>query len=426
MKAQVSSAFGARCGLGLMLSHRGNGMGLAWEDGGVEAAMIRARKNRDGSTSYQLVVYAGADEDGREQYARRTLSGVSKREANKAHSQLTIEVQSGQTGPSRSMTVKQLADEWWSTHAPELSPSTRIGYRYWLDHRVLPEFGRRRISSVKTADVERWYTNLREGPKPLGVRSIRNCRTVISAMFTAAVRWGYLPTSPVTRARIPRVQKWSPKSPEPEHVAARIAAAEDHDPDLGVFARLAVATGARRGELAALRWSDVDLEQSIVHLRLAVVNDDGGTGKRMRSAVVSKDTKTHAERSVGIDEGTLKALRSLRQRRVEVALAAGVAHAVDAFLWPIDLEGVQPRPPDRFSNDWRRIDQAVDDGAHVRLHDLRHFHGTMLVGAGVPIVSVRDRLGHSSLTVTNIYVDGRPEWDRESARVMGAILDGTS
>jgi len=69
---------------------------------------------------------------------------------------------------------------------------------------------------------------------------------------------------------------------------------------------------------------------------------------------------------------------------------------------------------------------AVDDGAHVRLHDLRHFHGTMLVGAGVPLASVRDRLGHSSLTVTNIYVDGRPEWDRKSADIIGAVLDGTS
>jgi integrase len=70
-----------------------------------------------------------------------------------------------------------------------------------------------------------------------------------------------------------------------------------------------------------------------------------------------------------------------------------------------------------------KVDPAVDDGAHVRLHDLRHFHGTMIVGAGVPLPSVRDRLGHSSLTVTNIYVDGRPEWDRKSAEIIGDLLD---
>jgi len=72
------------------------------------------------------------------------------------------------------------------------------------------------------------------------------------------------------------------------------------------------------------------------------------------------------------------------------------------------------------------VDAAVDDGAHVRLHDLRHFHGTMLDGAGVPLPSVRDRLGHSSLTVTNIYVDVRPELDRKSANIIGSVLDGSS
>jgi integrase len=98
----------------------------------------------------------------------------------------------------------------------------------------------------------------------------------------------------------------------------------------------------------------------------------------------------------------------------------------DAYLWRATVDGMEPLPPDRFSYAWRKVDAAVDDGAHVRLHDLRHYHGTMLVGAGVPLPTVRDRLGHSSLTVTNIYVDGRPEWDRRSADIIGAVLDSPS
>lgn len=66
--------------------------------------------------------------------------------------------------------------------------------------RVLPEFGKKRISAVTTADVERWYGRLRDGDRPLGIRSIRGYRTVLSAMFSAAVRWGYPPSSPVERA----------------------------------------------------------------------------------------------------------------------------------------------------------------------------------------------------------------------------------
>jgi integrase len=379
---------------------------------------------KDGSTTYQLVVYAGRNDRGGDEYVRRTLRGVSRREANKVHAQLTLDVQEGRTGPSRSLTVKQLSIEWWEAQARELSPSTRIGYRHWLDARVLPHFGRKRISTVSTADIEKWLGHLREGPNPLGIRSIRACRTVLSAMFTAAVRWGYLPSSPVLRARVPRAPKWTPRAPEPELVAARLAAAEARDPDLGVFARMAVVLGARRGELAALRWTDVDLAAGLVHIRRAVVSDDDtASGHRRGARLTTKDTKTHSERTVAIDLATVNALHSMRSRHAEDALACGIGLPADAYLWRDNVEATRPRPPDRFTYDWVRIDKAVDDGAHVRLHDLRHFHGTMLVGAGVPLPSVRDRLGHSSVTVTDIYVDGRSEWDQRSAEIIGAVLD---
>ena len=327
---------------------------------------------------------------------------------------MLVDVQHGRTTPSRSLTVSELAAQWWEAGAHDLSPSTRIGYHYLLEKRVLPECGKKRISAVRTADVERWYGRLRDGKRPLGIRSIRGCRTVLSAMFSDAVRWGYLPASPVERARLPRAPKWTPHAPAPEQVAARIARAEDRDPDFGLFARMAVALGARRGELAG----------RIVRIDTAVVSaDEDGTGRRTGRRLTTKDTKTHAARSVALDGGTIQALREMRRRHVEAALACGVPYPADAYLWRAEPGGTTPTPPDRFSYAWRKVDEEVDDGAHVRLHNLRHYHATMLVGAGVPLPSVRDRLGHASVIVTNIYVDGRPEWDRKSADIIGAVLD---
>ncbi len=279
-------------------------------------------------------MYAGHDSRGRDEYVRRTLTGVSRREATKAHAQLLIDVEHGRTGPSRSLTVLQLSQQWWDAAARDLSPSTRIGYRGWLDSRVLPEFGKKRISSVTTAEVERWYGKLRDGGKPLSIRSVRGCRTVMSAMFTAAVRWGYLPMSPVERARLPKGPKWNPRSPEPEHVASRIAAAEARDPDLGLFFRMAVAVGARRGELAGLRWNALDFEQGSARLDTSIVSgDEDQSGRRTGARLVAKDTKTHAARVVAFDLGTAKALREMRRRHVESALACGVPYPADAYVW---------------------------------------------------------------------------------------------
>jgi hypothetical protein len=71
--------------------------------------------------SYQLVVYAGGDGRGRDDYARRTLTGVSRREATKAHARLLIDVEHGRTGPSRSVTVLQLSKQWWDAAARPLA-----------------------------------------------------------------------------------------------------------------------------------------------------------------------------------------------------------------------------------------------------------------------------------------------------------------
>ena len=150
------------------------------------------------------------------------------------------------------------------------------------------------------------------------------------------------------------------------------------------------------------------------------------SGQRRGARVAVKDTKTHAERTVAVDAATVQALRKMRSRHVEDAVVCGLAYPVDAYLWRASPDGTTPRPPDRFSYDWTQIDKTVGDGAHVRLHDLRHFHGTMLVGAGVPLPSVRDRLGHSSVMVTDVYVDGRTEWDQRSAEIIGAVLDAES
>ena len=134
----------------------------------------------------------------------------------------------------------------------------------------------------------------------------------------------------------------------------------------------------------------------------AVVSDDetGSGGEQVRDRRRRTRRRTPSEPSL-IDAGTTQALREhaqsarrgrarVRRRRIRRTRTSGAAIS----------EGTRRALPDRFSYDWVQVDKAVDDGAHVRLHDLRHFHGTMLVGAGVPLPSVRDRLGHSSVTVT--------------------------
>lgn len=107
-------------------------------------------------------------------------------------------------------------------------------------------------------------------------------------------------------------------------------AAGDEDPAFAVYLWVLAATGCRRGEAFALRWSDVDLERGVVAIRRSISQ----VGGELRE----KDTKTHQSRRVAVDEGTVGVLRAHRRRQRELSLALGERLADDALLFG-DVEG---------------------------------------------------------------------------------------
>ncbi len=380
---------------------------------------IRIRNGARGA-SYQLVVYLGVGADGKQQYLYETVDGT-RREAENRLAQLVADVNAGRRGPSRALTVRALADAWWEASTGDLSPNTRIGYRGVLDRHILPAFGKRRIDKIKPADLDRWYAQLSAGTaptsrKPMRAQSVRNVHNLLSGMFSTAVRWGWLPVSPVAKTRPPRGASATFEAPEPEDIARALAAAEAMDPELHAFLRFSAAVGTRRSETAALQWSDLRLDEGEVTIRRALAHDDVEPTR-----IVVKDTKTHATARLALDDETVDVLRALRARNIRCALACGVGLADGAFVFSPLPDGSEPWSIDHFSRLWTRL-RATVGLQHVRLHDLRHFHGTELAAAGVPMTAVRDRLRHSNLRTTSIYAHGRRAADQAAAEAIGRAL----
>ena len=380
---------------------------------------IRIRQGSRG-TSYQLIVFLGVGPDGKRQNLYETLEG-SRRDAENRLAQLVSDVNAGRLGPSRSMTVKALVDAWWEASTGHLSPNTRIGYRGVLDRHIIPTLGRRRIDKIKPADLDRWYAQLAAGTaptsrNPMRAQSVRNVHNLLSGRFSTAVRWGWLPVSPVAKTRPPRGPSVTFEAPEVDDVARALAAAEAADPELHAFLRFSAAVGTRRSETGALRWSDLDLDQGEVAIRRALAHDDTDPTR-----IVLKDTKTHATARLALDDETVAVLRVQRSRAVRNALACGVGLPDDAFVFSPLPDGSRPWTVDHFSRLWTRV-RATIGLQHVRLHDFRHFHGTELAAAGVPMTTVRDRLRHSNLRTTSIYAHGRRALDQGAAEAIGRAL----
>jgi integrase len=368
--------------------------------------------------AWELKVYLGRDAvSGRKRWAYRTFRG-GKREAQRALSAMVAEVDRG--GLARtSATVGELLEEWFAHAAPSFSPKNVRETRGLLDRNLLPFLGSVTLSKLGAADLDRFYRRLADkggrAGRPLSAATIRRTHGVLHRALGQGVRWGWLSRNPASSASPPRVPTPDIRPPSPADLAELFAHARRSDPDLADFLLLAAATGARRSELVALRWSDVDLDAGRLAISRGIVAGPDG--------LVEKDTKTHAARRVSLDSTSCDALRAHRARADERASLCCVELPPTAFVFSAEVDGSAPWYPDSASRSFARLCRQTGLTG-VRLHDLRHYVATRLLSAGVDVRTVAGRLGHrNAATTLNVYSHFLAESDRAAADVLGRILD---
>lgn len=360
---------------------------------------------------WQLRVFEGVDAvTGRKEYRTAVFRGT-KREAQNALATLVTQVNAGAV-KTKNCTVGELLGAWLE-HIGNVgrSPSTLHGYRRIVLQ--LPEgFKSLPLSKVTPKLVDDLYRFLaREtGRKPA---TVLRFHAVLRAAFGQAVKWEWVERNPVDRATppsVPRVEMVPPAVVDVLRVMERAAASKS--PDHALIFRLLAATGCRRGEVCGLKWSDLQLDTDMPRLviRRAVLDI-------ARERIV-QDTKTHALRGVGLDEGTADLLRQHRARAMELAYAAEVPFDPDDFVFPKRPGSKEPLPPNTLGQAWRRL--CLELGVESRLHDLRHLQASLLLDAGEAITTVSARLGHrDSSTTLRIYSHLMPGSDQRAAAIVG-------
>lgn len=176
---------------------------------------------------------------------------------------------------------------------------------------------------------------------------------------------------------------------------------------------LAAHTGMRRGEIAGLRWADVDLPAKLIHVRQAAV----AVNYELRLS----DVKTaHGRRTIDVNNDVVRALTIWRRVQAEERLLLGADYA--------DLDLVFARPdgspthPEVISRTFERL-VARSDIARIRFHDVRHTHASLLLKAGVPIKVVSERLGHATASFTlDVYGWVLPGMQADAAAVFSRLM----
>ncbi|HLT70069.1 MAG TPA: tyrosine-type recombinase/integrase [Acidimicrobiales bacterium] len=362
----------------------------------------------------------------------RVVAASGKREAERRCAELEVELRAGRAAP-KAGTFGALLDQWIATKARRWSPSTmrehqRIVSRYLGPLRDVD------VTRITTQTLDTFYAELaerggacRRRPAcvdypcehggPLSAATVRRIHVVVRAALEQAVKWGQIARNPAAHAETGEVVEHEVTPPSDADVVRLLAAAEQVDERFAVFVLLAVVTGARRGALLALRWSDVDLDAGTVRFSRVVVHGLDGQPVE-RPATKGKRTAP----AVALDPVAVAALEAHHDRQFELALAAGVALPADALLFTDDPLGRRPWRPDNTSRRFRRV--VAEAGlTGVRLHDLRHFMATTLLSSGVDLSVVARRGGWArAATLLDVYAHALPDRDRAAADVLGGVI----
>lgn len=406
--------------------------------------MAPSRKRQRGSLEWfpngscRVRVYAGIDPISKRRHYLEELvpshggQRSTEREAEKVRTRLIHQVDE-RRNPRTKATVNKLLDRWLDVL--EVERSTRHGYVSNIEKHIRPLIGDLQVGRLDAEIIDSLYAELRRcrdhcagsrkaiqhrtehahecdgrcGPhvcRPLAAGSIRVVHSILSGALKRAQRWGWITVNPLAHAERPSIPTPDPHPPSAAD-AARILNEAWKDPDWGTLVWLAMVTGARRGEMSALRWSHVDLDKALLTLHRSIGQYGGETWE--------KDTKTHQRRRVALDPDTVEVLQEHRARCEVRAESLGLSVASDGFVFSLDPDCSTQVRPNTVTQRYGRLAKRL--GIDTHLHALRHYSATELITAGVDPRTVAGRLGHGGggATTLRVYSAWVSEADQRAA-----------
>ncbi|HET6359168.1 site-specific integrase, partial [Streptomyces sp.] len=327
-----------------------NGAGSIWQ-------------RKDGR--YEARVYVPQPDGTRK---RKTVYGSTWEECDTKRQELVRRDRQGIPTPTRSAKLSEWLPYWLEHYVePRRKLSTYDKYETHVRLYLIPVLGTKRLETLSVADVRRFITRMQNTHT---AAAAKEAHRVLRTALTAAVREELITRNVASLVEPPRVKQreiwpWSLEETLTFLEAAR------RDPLYAAFV-LAVAMGLRRGELVGLRWSDVDLDNRVLHVRQQT--------QRRRGSLYDDDPKSRRRRVVPMPALCIAPLRWHRLRQREAFTRTGVAWSESGYIFA--TRNGRPVEPRNVYRSFTRV--AADAGLRVvRLHDARHGCATLLTAAGV-------------------------------------------
>ena len=328
----------------------------------------------------------------------------------------------------KSQTYRDIAKvtvaEWFSTWLndymkPSLRKTTWESYRYQVDGHIIPNLGHLKLIELQTHHLQNLYNEKLESGRldgrdgGLSPKSVRYIHTVIHSCLEQAKKENKIAINPASTVKLPKYQKPDIRYMKNEEIRDFLTQAKDSKFYIAFY--LALTTGMRRGEILALRWQDIDLDNHKVSVNQSLVRvKEGG--------LIFQEPKTKlAKRTINISSHLFSLLQDHKERQNIVIKSEGKNYRSDLDLIFCNNLG-EPICPRNFTRHFERLLKKAGLD-RIPFHSLRHTYSTICLQEKVDIKTIQENLGHHSSAFTmDVYSSVTDKMKRDASDKVDSLI----
>ena len=364
---------------------------------------IKQITKKDGSIVYRANVYLGVDKvTGKD--VKTSITGRTKKEVKQKTKESEIAfLQNGSTRfqASNITTYKELASLWWESYKHTVKPNTQLNVRRLLDNHILPLFGSYKLDKLTTPLIQNEVNKLADKTNK-GEEGAFLYYDSLHALNKRILQYGVvmqaIPFNPAREVILPRNTQKAKREKIKHFDNQELKKFLDYLDSLNLnkfryyyentLYKFLLATGCRINEALALSWSDIDLDNAVVHIT-----------KTLNYKLETNSPKSKSSlRDIDIDQATVSMLKQYKRRQVQEAWQLGRSETV------VFSDFIHEHPNNRTLQTRLRTHFKRAKVTNIGFHGFRHTHASLLLNSGIPYKELQHRLGHSTLSMTmDIY-----------------------
>ena len=355
----------------------------------------------DVKKKYYVTLYYGVSESGKP--IKSTITTTSKKDAQSLLREHKRKQEAGTAIPPQKNSLAEITKDYISFKATTLAETTINGYNNIYKNHVAPYFKQKPIQEVSTKDIQDYIS---AKAKVISMNSIKKHVDLLYSVFQNAYNTRLINENPIDR--LEKIPNNKPKIQCMDAAEVRLLCESVKGTPLEIPVMLAAFLGLRRGEVAGLRWNDIDFDNRIIYIR--------NTRTKAGNKIIEKKPKTErSERQLVLPANLTAILKAHKTKQARILRCHNQTHD-----YVVHGQGGKPCSPNYISDSFHA--HIVKHGFKaITFHGLRHSFASIANEAGTAMSDISSAMGHSSIAVTsNIYTH---EFAQTKVKAVNAVAE---